>query len=84
MEETTAFLGVLAETLPPVFTRKEAAKHLGGLFTPAGLANLDSEGQGPGGLLVGKAIAYRRDRFLNWLEDYMRTCRKTARGGNHD
>jgi len=66
--DTQQLINSLRQELPPVFSRKVASRMTGGLFAPGTLANLDSMGQGPGGVRVGKAIAYERERFLAWFE----------------
>lgn len=62
-----ALLDRLRADCPPLVTRKLACKLLGGAFTPAGLANLDCEGTGPGGYRLGRVVVYDRDVFLSWL-----------------
>jgi len=58
---------LLAE-MPPVVSRKEAARFTGGLLSPGTLANLDCLGRGPGGkILLGRKVAYERTAFINWL-----------------
>lgn len=57
--------------LPPVFTRKIVAKLIGGYLTVGSLANLDSLGEGPGGIRAGKSILYERETFLEWLAKRM-------------
>lgn len=58
---------LLRQELPPIFTRQVVCQHLGGLLSAATLANLDSAGQGPPRITLGKKVAYARDDFLNWL-----------------
>lgn len=61
-------IGSLKATLPPVFSREEAARQLGGLICAKTLSNLDALGKGPSvKLRVGKKVAYERDNFLKWL-----------------
>lgn len=58
----------LRESLPAVFTRDVAAKHLGGLLAAKTLANYDSRGVGPCVKeRIGKKVIYQRDDFLGWL-----------------
>ena len=54
--------------LPPVFPRKTASKMTGGYLATGTLANLDSKGEGPGGVRTGKSVLYEREAFLSWLE----------------
>lgn len=58
----------LLDALPPVFTRRTAAKLTGGLLAAGTLANLDCRGRGPSGTVrLGRKIAYRREEFVDWL-----------------
>ena len=58
----------LRESLPAVFTRDVAAKHLGGLLSAKTLANYDARGIGPCVKeRIGKKVIYQRDDFLGWL-----------------
>lgn len=54
--------------LPPVFPRKTVTRMMGDYLAVGTLANLDSEGRGPGGVRAGKAILYERESFLTWLQ----------------
>lgn len=65
---TKDFIDRLRSELPPGFTRKFIYKCLGEYLAPGTLANLDSQGQGPGGIRAGKVILYERETFLKWLE----------------
>lgn len=61
----------LRESLPPVFSREEAAKQLGGILKAATLRNIDMRGEGPKcRVRIGKKIAYERDDFIDWLQRY--------------
>ncbi|HBW17475.1 MAG TPA: hypothetical protein DEF41_15475 [Desulfovibrio sp.] len=61
----------LAKDLPPVFTRKVAAKMLGGVLAIGTLANLDSQKKGPTRLRLKGRVAYEREAFLVWLSTYL-------------
>jgi len=61
----------LRKELPAMFTRKVASQKTGGYLAPGTLANMDSRGEGPGGVLMGKIICYERESFLAWLEKRM-------------
>lgn len=50
------FIEKLSESLPPAFSRKVASVYLKGIISAKYLANLDSRGEGPGGVLIGKKI----------------------------
>lgn len=57
----------LTRELPPFFTRRVAEKVLGGALKASTLANLDSQGLGPGGVNTGKTVLYERDGFVDWF-----------------
>jgi len=57
----------LLSTLPPIFSRQTASKAIGGLLAPRTLANLDSLGQGPERVQLGRRVGYERDNFVAWL-----------------
>lgn len=64
-------MDAIEQSLPPFFSRDEAAKHLSGILTKKSLANLDSSGHGiPDRVKIGKRIVYERSSFMNWLRDY--------------
>ena len=69
----TEFISALRQTLPPTFSRAVAADALKGVFSAGRLANLDSMGEGPGGVRIGRVVAYERETFLRWLESRMDT-----------
>ena len=70
-QSTESFFEKLKETLPPVFTREEAVKHLGGLFHRKTLGNIDIRGEGPNvRVRIGKKVAYERESFIQWLRNY--------------
>lgn len=69
----------LRQELPPVFTRQQASKLLGGLYAPGTLANFDSRGDGPPRRVrIGRRIGYERDAFLAWLGERMKSCAENA------
>ncbi|WP_034627354.1 hypothetical protein [Desulfocurvibacter africanus] len=58
----------LLSILPPLFSRKEASKSLGGLLSAKTLANLDSKGIGPKGRIqIAGKVAYTREAFIDWV-----------------
>ncbi len=70
-ENALVFFDCMEKNLPPVFSREEAAKHTGGIFTAKTLANLDSLGKGPGpDVHIGKKVGYERSRFMEWIKSY--------------
>ena len=58
----------LAQHLPPIFSRTEVRSLFGGIISPGYLANLDSRGEGPPSVRIGKKRAYPRDGFIEWLQ----------------
>jgi hypothetical protein len=71
LENNECLFNKLKESLPLVFSRKEAAKHLGGILKAATLRNLDMRGKGPKvKARIGKKVAYERDDFIDWLQQY--------------
>ena len=68
---TQPLIDRLRSELPPVFPRKTACRMTGGYLAVGTLANLDSQGTGPGGVLTGKTVLYEREAFLAWLEKRM-------------
>ena len=71
----------LRAELPPCFTRRTASRMIGGYLAKGTLANLDSRGEGPGGIRAKNAVIYEREKFLEWLEARMSAPRKGAIGG---
>lgn len=66
-EQATFNLSALSEKLPPIISRDRIEKYLGGVITAKRLANLDSLGEGPPRIRIGRKIAYQTDTFLEWL-----------------
>jgi hypothetical protein len=58
----------LADKLPPIISRDHIEKLLGGVISAKRMANLDSLGEGPKRIRIGRKIAYRTDDLLEWLE----------------
>lgn len=68
MTERTIDLSALSEKLPPIISRDKIEKHLGGIITSKRIANLDSLGEGPPRIRIGRKIAYQTDLLLDWLQ----------------
>lgn len=67
------FFEQLEKNLPPVFSREEAARQLGGLVRAKTLSNLDAAGQGPRvKIRIRKKVCYERRSFLQWLRQHVR------------
>ena len=69
MRNETADLSYLLDELPPVVARKEVRRLLGGMVHPRTLANLDSLGEGPKRFYLGRAVVYKREDLVAWLEE---------------
>ena len=61
------FIEALRQTLPPTFSRQVA----------------DSKGEGPGGVRLGRCVAYERESFLAWLERRINTPSGNKRLGGY-
>ena len=57
----------LEKTLPPILSRTEVPKLTGGLVSAGRLANLDSLGQGPRKITLGRKVGYTRADFIAWM-----------------
>ena len=57
----------LAKELPPLIARDHVDRLLGGVISPKSLANLDSLGEGPKRMRMGRKVVYRTVDFLEWL-----------------
>lgn len=60
----------LANELPVAFTRREAAKLLGGVVCAGTLANLGKDG--PPFVRMGRHAVYEKASFLEWLRTRVR------------
>jgi hypothetical protein len=60
-------LSDLIPILPPVISRDHVERLLGGIISSKSLANLDSLGEGPKRMRVGRKVAYRTEDLLEWL-----------------
>ena len=67
MTEQAFNLSDLTDKLPPIISRDRVEKYLGGVITAKNLANLDSLGEGPPRMRIGRKIAYQTDSLLAWL-----------------
>ncbi|GAB7492704.1 hypothetical protein Bwad001_14280 [Bilophila wadsworthia] len=67
------FIEALRQALPPTFSRQVAAEALKGIYSAGRLCTLDSMGKGPGGVRLGRCVAYERESFLSWLEGRINT-----------
>ena len=61
-------LSDLIPKLPPLISRDHVEKLLGGVISSKTLANLDSLGEGPKRMRVGRKVAYLTEDLLDWLE----------------
>ena len=65
-DQNTVLLG-LSGQLPPIISRDQVEKYLGGVISSKRLANLDSLGEGPPRLRIGRKVAYLTEDLLGWL-----------------
>ena len=64
-------LSELRRTLPPFIARKKFEQYLGGIFSVSYMQNLDSRGEGPPKIKIGRNVGYLRDSLIDWLEARM-------------
>lgn len=57
----------LEHTLPPILSRSDIHRLLGGLISVGRLANLDCEGKGPRRITLGRKVGYTRSDFIVWM-----------------
>jgi hypothetical protein len=57
----------LETKLPPVIARDHVEKLLRGIISSKRFANLDSLGEGPKRMRVGRKVAYLTEDLLEWL-----------------
>lgn len=55
-----------------IVARSEVGRFSGGLLHPRTLANIDSRGEGPPKITVGRKVAYKTTDLVVWLERRMR------------
>jgi hypothetical protein len=51
-----------------IVARSEVRKFTGGMISPGTMANLDSRGEGPPQIRIGRKVGYKVDDFIEWLE----------------
>ncbi len=70
MEKGQLDLSELRRTLPPFIARKKIEHYLGGIYSAAYMANLDSRNrnEGPPKVKIGRNVGYLRDPLIDWLE----------------
>jgi len=54
-------------SLPVMFGREAVPQLLTGVISAGYLRNLDSKGEGPPRIRIGRKICYFRDDFISWL-----------------
>ena len=62
---------VIMDGKPEFVTRKSFAKYFGDVISPRYLANLDSKGEGPARMRMGKQVVYEYDVFDAWIRNRM-------------
>ena len=60
-------LSNLLPKLPPLISRDHVEKLLGGVISSKSLANLDSLGEGPKRMRIGRKVVYKTEDLLEWL-----------------
>ena len=60
-------LSNLLPKLPPLISRDHVEKLLGGVISSKSLANLDSLGEGPKRMRIGRKVVYNTEDLLEWL-----------------
>jgi hypothetical protein len=58
----------LIPKLPPIISRDHVEELLGGVISSKTLANLDSLGEGPKRMRMGRKVVYLTEDLLDWLE----------------
>lgn len=59
----------------PIVARTEISKFSGGLLSSRYLANLDSKGEGPPRIRIGRKVGYPVDSLIKWLESRASSCK---------
>ncbi|NLV98137.1 MAG: hypothetical protein GX043_12540 [Desulfovibrionales bacterium] len=60
----------LLETMPPIFSRQQVKDLTGGMIDGRTVANMDSQGRGPGKVALGPVkVGYVREAFIDWFLD---------------
>ena len=73
---TAVSLKNMAEKWPSeLVSRESVGQFTGGVLSPKSMANMDSLGEGPESIRIGRKIAYRVDVLISWLESRSTTGR---------
>jgi len=68
-------LGHLATKWPStIVARKRVSEFSGGILSEKTLANLDSLGQGPHRIRIGRQVAYSVNELITWMEARASEC----------
>ncbi|MDR1642232.1 MAG: hypothetical protein LBT59_21280 [Clostridiales bacterium] len=69
---SSKFFEAIERELPPVFTRQQAAKTIGGIISAKSFSNLDALRQGPSvKVRIKGKIGYEKESFMQWLKARM-------------
>lgn len=68
MEKSKLFQEMAERWPSNIVARRDIRKFTGGLVTPGTMSNLDSLGQGPERVKVGRYVGYPIDSLVRWLE----------------
>ncbi len=70
--EEKEFVDAMLDKLPPVISRHQVDRFLGGLVSPFTVKNADLAGTGPEvAWRVGNKVAYKTDSLVGWLVQTM-------------
>lgn len=59
-----------------VVSRNQVRQFTGGMLSPGTMANMDSRGEGPERINIGRKVGYPIKPFIHWLKS--RTSKKAA------
>ena len=66
-KDSDVFQKMVDEWPSAIIARTEVGRYSGGLLNPKTMANLDSLGQGPEKVVVGRKVAYATKAMAEWL-----------------
>ena len=72
-------LSILKKDLPPIIPRNKVGIYLGDIYSTGYLENLDSRGEGPRRIRIGRRAGYLREDLIAWLEE-----RASIEESNHE
>ena len=78
MESTESLRKSLEDALPPIVPRHGIQKY-GIPYSEGHMANLDSRGEGPKAVKIGRRVCYTRASLIEWI-----VARSTPTGTGHE